>query len=249
MLLKDFSEKMDKEIDFLINFIAEEIKPDPKDHFSSKSKIRKHVKQNLVIEEIHDQFRHGLSLIMNYLQSHLNAVEFDEVANNLNQVLDKMVSLAEQKEKTMGDLADKINEAPDTLQEIFGFSDNTIDRFYQAGLHSYNTSHFKEASDIFNAISLLAPTKFNVWLALGMAEKQAGHYEKALRAFAMATLVDIDTVVPHIHSAECYLQLHDKSNAKNTFEYALNLIHEHPDKNSKQDENYIRSALNKHFSK
>lgn len=247
MDLKEVLKQMDHETDAITDFIIKDIQLDPHDPFASKAKVREKIKQQIVSEELHDRFPKGLKLIMENLKTHVSKVELNELTDELDGALTKMASMAEEKESTVGGLSDKLGEMPDTLQEIFGISDKTIDLFYQSGCRYYEMSHYMDAADVFHAISLLAPTKFNVWFSLGMAEKQAAHYEKALQAFAMATLTNLASPIPHIQSAECYLLLKDDRNAKETFEYALKVIKENPDNDSKKHEEFIRSEINKNF--
>ena len=109
----------------------------------------------------------------------------------------------------------------------------------------YKNSHFHDASDVFYTITFFNPGIFNVWLSLGLSEMQLHHYEKALESFAMATIADITSALPHIYSGECYIYLKDYSLAKKTLEIAFNTLKDHPTKYQEKDEQHIRRLMNK----
>ena len=145
----------------------------------------------------------------------------------------------QQKGESIEELAKQLDGTPDTFQQLFGLSDQTIEYFYLSGRRYYESSRFSDAGDVFYTISFLNPFNFNVWLSLGLSEMQNHHYDKALEAFAMATLVNMTSVVPHIHSAECYIQLKNYPLAKATLELAQRTMREHPTKETQQFEEYI----------
>ena len=121
-----------------------------------------------------------------------------------------------EKSSTPEESIDKLAATPDNLQELLGFSDHTIDLFYRGGYKLYESSYFADASDLFFAITVLNPFKYNVWLALGMAEREKGHFNEALQAFSMATIIDPTSVYPHLYSAGCYRSLNSEDKVKKT---------------------------------
>lgn len=247
--LNDLMEKFNQEADAITDFLAKGANPMPGDLSFSKNKIRQKIKSELIDEESYPRFDKGLGLILNNLKAHLTPVQFEDLTNELNQALENMVSLGTQWEISTDDLVNKIDSLPNSLQEVLGISEKTIEFFYQEGRRCYQHAHYIDASDIFYTISLLSPGKFNVWLSLGLAEKMASHYDKALQAFAMASILDPISPFPHIQSSECYLMLMDKTHAKETLEYALKMLSENPHANFEREEIRIKNLLSEKFAK
>ncbi|QLH35233.1 MAG: hypothetical protein HWD61_03015 [Parachlamydiaceae bacterium] len=67
----------------------------------------------------------------------------------MNQALENMVSLGTQWEISTDDLVNKIDSLPNSLQEVLGISEKTIEFFYQEGRRCYQHAHYIDASDIF----------------------------------------------------------------------------------------------------
>lgn len=236
-----------------INAIVDKIisKADiPDDSFHSiRNKKRQELFAALGGGEHWQRIPNGFKLIGSDLRGHLSRHELEVHERELEHAMDKVKGLSQQKCDSVDQLSNAIVETPESFQALFGISDQTIEHFYQAGVRYYQTGHFKEASDIFYVMSFLNPYLFNVWLSLGLAEEQAHHYPKALEAFAMAAIVDMTSVIPHIHAAHCYIQLGDHTAAKATLELASQTLRAHPTDRMHADEQQIQNLKVKILNK
>lgn len=113
-----------------------------------------------------------------------------------------------------------------TLQEIFGYDEKTMLRFYQAARALFLREEWKKSADAFLFLTSLNPYVHTYWLGLGLAETFREDYHGALLALAMAILTDVKNPVPHYHSARCYLAMNEKNNAKQSLKLAIECVDE-----------------------
>ncbi len=233
-------ELMDKEISNLLDAITDTVEvSDAK----AGHKLRHDLEEELVGSEYKKRIPSGMKLVINDLEGHLSKIELLELREELGKISDHIEKLNSQKLNSVQEMMEALDKTPETLQGIFGLSDKTIEHFYKCGSRYYDSSHFKEACDVFYLLSILNPQKFNIWLSLGLSEKQMHHLEKALQAFAMATVMNITSVLPHILSAQCYLELKENTLAKETLKYALKTLKQNPCAESEKYENLINHLM------
>ena len=122
----------------------------------------------------------------------------------------------------------KINEGR-VLQEIIGYSFETMEKFYQIAFKLFQHQQYQEAGDAFIFLTTLNPYVYNYWLGLGMCEQLSAKYDGALIAYATAILLNVENPVPHYHSASCYQSLGDYGNALASLELAIMYSGEHPE--------------------
>jgi len=95
------------------------------------------------------------------------------------------------------------------LQEIYGYSDSMMDKFYLYGVDLYNEGRYTDASDIFLVLVNLNPLYYQVWLNLGMSEQLKDNLDAAKDAFEMAIMLSPNEPNPYLHSARCFLSSND----------------------------------------
>ncbi|MCH9609124.1 MAG: hypothetical protein S4CHLAM45_08870 [Chlamydiales bacterium] len=95
----------------------------------------------------------------------------------------------------------------DTLQQTFNLSCEQMDLYYRDAYTFYEKEQFKEAADAFHALVLLDPLIKKHWMGLGASYQVQGHYEKAVRAYAMVTLLDSKDPTPHTYASQCLFKL------------------------------------------
>lgn len=232
---------MEGEINAIVDKIISNANISDDPFHSIKNRKREELFANLGGGEYWQRIPNGFKLIGDDLRGHLSPQELKAQELELEHAMDKVESLNQQKCASVDQCINAIMDTPESFQELFGISDQTIEHFYQAGARYYQAGHFKEASDVFYVISFLNPYLFNVWLSLGMAEEQAHHYTKALEAFAMAAIVDMTSVIPLLHSAHCYILLGDHAAAKATLEFASQTLQAHPTDRKQADEQQIQN--------
>lgn len=112
------------------------------------------------------------------------------------------------------------SEGERTIKDLLEISDYILYCYYLVAYHLSSENLHKEASNIFLFLSMLNPYVQDYWLGLGICEKMNDNNQKALSAFAMAALMNEADPVPHLNSAQCYLQNNDFENAQIELEEA-----------------------------
>lgn len=91
-----------------------------------------------------------------------------------------------------------------TFQEILGYGDQVMEKFYQGASKLFEKQLYDQASDAFVFLTTLNPYVANFWLALGMAEQAREEFSAALVAYGMAGVNDPTNPLSLWHSAHCY---------------------------------------------
>lgn len=108
-----------------------------------------------------------------------------------------------------------------SLQEILGYDNQTLDKFYIAASHLFEQQQYKDAGEAFFFLTHLNPNVYAFWLGLGMSDHLCNEYRPALISYAMAAALDPENPLPFYHSASCYYALHDSQEALNFVDAAL----------------------------
>lgn len=116
-----------------------------------------------------------------------------------------------------------------TAQEIMGFSDDTMAKFYKAAYHLFENRHYTDAANAFLFLVTLNPHNHDYWLGLGMATQLYGDYESAIDAYEMAAVTDVESPVPYFYLAKCLFAIHDRESALQALDLALEYADENPD--------------------
>ena len=119
-------------------------------------------------------------------------------------------------------------QAGKSLQEIIGYSDETMQKFYAAAYRLFQAEKESEAADAFLFLTALNPAVQAFWVGLGMAEQCLQHYEEALSAYAMASMTLVEDPLPYYYSAACYQALQDEDSARKSLEMALHYFGDNP---------------------
>lgn len=122
----------------------------------------------------------------------------------------------------------KINEGK-VLQEIIGYTPETMEKFYQIAYNLFQHQHYQEAGDAFIFLTTLNPYVYNYWLGLGMCEQLCNKFDGALIAYATSILIQVENPISHYHSATCYEALNDPGNAIASLELAIMYAGEKPE--------------------
>lgn len=109
-----------------------------------------------------------------------------------------------------------------SLQEIFGYGDVTMEKFYTAAYNLFQKQKYEEAAEAFFFLTTLNAAVYEYWLGLGMSDQLRGEEEAALMAYAMATVTRPDNPLPHYHAAHCHHRLGRTSEALSCLDYAIN---------------------------
>jgi len=108
-----------------------------------------------------------------------------------------------------------------TFQEILGYKQETMDKFYNTAHLLFQKQEYQKAADSFIFLTTLNPYVHNYWLGLGMSEQLNDSYQGALLAYAMAILTNVENPITHYQSGNCYRALNDNTNAIQSYEMAI----------------------------
>jgi type III secretion system low calcium response chaperone LcrH/SycD len=108
-----------------------------------------------------------------------------------------------------------------SAQEIMGFSDQTMAKFYQAAYFLFEHQRYEDAGQAFLFLATLNPHNHDYWLGLGMATQMCHDYEAAIDAYELAALSDIASPVPYFYLAKCLFAIHDRESALQALDLAI----------------------------
>src|SRR5690348_11915475 len=77
-----------------------------------------------------------------------------------------------------------------SAQEILGFSQETMAKFYKAAYELFEHKRYQDAAHAFLFLATLNPHQHEYWLGLGMSTQLCQDYEAAIDAYELAALND-----------------------------------------------------------
>lgn len=108
-----------------------------------------------------------------------------------------------------------------TAQEIIGFTNESMAKFYGAAYRLFEHKRYKDAANAFLFLATLNPYNHDYWLGLGMASQLSQDYEAAIDAYELAALSDIVSPVPYFYLAKCLFAIHDRDSALQALDLAI----------------------------
>lgn len=108
-----------------------------------------------------------------------------------------------------------------TFKDLKGITDKEMEGIYATAYNFYSHGKFDRAEDIFSALCQMDHYKSKYWLGLGASRQMQKKYEKAIDAYGLATLMDINNPLPAFYTAHCLLKLNNKENAIKAFEAVI----------------------------
>lgn len=187
--------------------------------------------------DINTRIESGWKAIQEDMNTHLSAVEKENFKQEFKKGVDNLLKkITDKKEVTVN--AKDFELKPITLFELMELPEKTFESLYAIGERLYSNKLYSQAGDVFFVINMLDSRRFNVWLAYGMCEQHLERIENALSAFAMASITNIESPLPYIHSAQCCIGISEFSEAKAYLKLAGDALKAH-DPNNKQLKDYI----------
>lgn len=108
-----------------------------------------------------------------------------------------------------------------SAQDILGFDDGTMAKFYGAAYHLFENRHYADAANAFLFLVTLNPYNHDYWLGLGMATQMTGDFEAAVDSYEMAAICELDNPVPYFYLAKCLFAMHDRDSALQALDIAI----------------------------
>lgn len=116
-----------------------------------------------------------------------------------------------------------------TAQEILGFSNAVMAKFYGAAYRLFEHKRYEDAANAFLFLATLNPHNSEYWLGLGMASQLSHAYESAIDAYELAAICDIESPVPYFYLAKCLFAIHDRESALQALDLAIESAGSNPD--------------------
>lgn len=132
----------------------------------------------------------------------------------------KLSKKAQEKLKNK-DLLKKELASGKTPQEILGFKEETMAKFYRAAYQLFEHKKYIDAANAFLFLVTLNSHNHDYWLGLGMSTQMCGEYESAIDAYEMAAVTDVDSPIPYFYLAKCLFAIHDRDSALQALDLAL----------------------------
>lgn len=196
-----------------------------------KNSVRRELTDCINGVDILERLNTAFEAIALDIKAHLSPVEQEKIQAEWEAAVDKFVVLSQEPPK---------EGAASQVAELIGISESTLMHFYGVGIRLFESRRFAEAEAVFSVITILDFRYHNVWLSLGLCQQQNGHFEEALNAFAMATMMNINAPLPYIHSAECSIVLGNKEEAREYLHLAEDALKKEPLPNNSELLSQIR---------
>lgn len=116
-----------------------------------------------------------------------------------------------------------------TPQEVIGFSNETMAKFYGAAYHLFENRRYQDAADAFIFLVTLNAYNHDYWLGLGMASQMSGDFDLAVDAYEMAAICNMDNPIPYFYLAKCLFAMHDRNSALQALELAIEYSQDRPE--------------------
>lgn len=114
-----------------------------------------------------------------------------------------------------------------TAQEVIGFSNAAMAKFYGAAYRLFEHRRYPDAANAFLFLATLNPYNPDYWLGLGMATQMCQDYESAIDAYELAALSNISSPIPYFYLAKCLFAIHDRESALQALDLAIETAGEH----------------------
>jgi len=205
-------ELIDKEVDTLLEkdafyqLLSTPIKPAS----VIKQQHRRHLVEFFKLTDLHTQLDAAQSLILNGLPNLISSLDFSKVKDEFDKSSDHFFSFVEMQEEE----EDEKPENPVLLQEMFGFSNETLLHVYALGTNLVEKSNIADARVLFTFLTTLAPHVSSYWIALGVSLQELNKKEDATISFGAANFLEPMDPAPLFYILECYLDLKEKDKAK-----------------------------------
>jgi len=93
-------------------------------------------------------------------------------------------------------------------------TDVAAEHFYAFAFAQYQNGDLMLAHDAFHVLCARRPFEARFWFGLGAVLQEKKDYQAAMRAWAMAALLDRENPYPHFHAAECACSVQNLEDAR-----------------------------------
>ncbi len=108
-----------------------------------------------------------------------------------------------------------------TIGMLRGLGDSDMEGLYSIGCSLYDHGKYGKAKDVFEFLCQHEHLKKRNWMGLGAACQMHEKYDAAVKAYAIAVMLDYKDPWPHLHAGECYLTISNMDDACSALHSAL----------------------------
>lgn len=167
------------------------------------------IQEFLKFRELIEQIGKSHDLLMYYLPGRVSNVE-------MTRINDEIAGINKHFMKFLLSLEGESSERPILLQEICGFSDETMLDIYSLALDLMNEGNYSVAFTLLVLISALAPHVPSYWIAEGICLQELNRHEEAITLFEGLRLLDPRNPAPYAYSMASYAATQEEEKAKET---------------------------------
>lgn len=148
---------------------------------------------------------------MKFPIGNVDAMESDEVRQKIMQVVNAHgANMTKEQKKDYAKFLYKIFNEGMSPKEAMEIPEAQIAIIARNAYNFFSTGHYKEASDLFEILQTLEPTKAFFAISLGVCYHRMKNYEKALTNYIKATVFDLKDPVPFFYAYDCCLNLNSE---------------------------------------
>ena len=162
--------------------------------------------------------------------------------NNLASRLAEMSALPDDSEvkwQNIEDLATDLFQEGAALGSIKGFTADEIEAAYHMAYGLYQQRRYDEAAKLFQYFSIYEHTDRRFWMGWAACLQKLKKYDFAIKAYSVATMLDVGNPDAPFCAAECYIAMQDWDKAKQSLETVLVIT-----ENEKAHASYTKRANN-----
>jgi len=210
-----FQQALNDYIDAVIESEKKKADPSLEPFEEHAEKIRKNIKDAMTF--FHTTYHNGYKVLLNQLK---------DMIGDEKQQRDPL-SKFKVSRKNLGILTDPnafidaISQGQ-SLYEIFGFSEEVLKKFYEAGFLLVEKKRFEDARDGFYFLVSIAPTLGEAWLGLGYSYARCNDMNGAIQAFTCAIELMNQKAQPYLTFARVYIEAQDFEQALKVCDIGLN---------------------------
>ncbi len=181
-----------------------------------KKQHRSELVEFLQMKDLASCLENAENLIRDHLPELISPEAFEKVRNEFDHSIEHMFEMTER-------LAKEGNK-PVLLQELFGFSNDSLVQIYGLAEHLIKRKHYEDAVQILTFLTTLTPDIPSFWITFGICLQLLKEHEGAIALFDIVKMLKPTDPVPFIYSAESYMALNHFDKAKQELESAKPLL-------------------------
>ena len=144
----------------------------------------------------------------------------DNLASRLAEI-SALPDNSEVKWQNIEDIATNLFEEGASLGSIKGFTNDEIESAYHMAYGLYQQGRYDESEKIFQYFSIYEYADRRFWMGWAACLQKLKKYDFAIKAYSVATMIDVGNPDAPFHAAECYIAMQDWDKAKHSLETVL----------------------------